>query len=312
MRPFAYQEQEYEVRFAYTWKRCISQLFCNGELIDEQSYAVGSEMTVIEHHFPTHNGSDEVAVSVGYFSWWNVGIEVRKGNELVHTSHPGKDVYFAVKKFEKMGLLEGSGNSVEAVKKRAEQTQKWQKNKPSLFADIGLGIVFFIVAKVTGDLSLAALVGVALGLGLVVVQRFVKIDLLGGFAVFGTIMLMISGILSLLFQTDYFVQLKGTIMGLLGATVLLSDGLFRNGRYFGRRFERYFSSPIDQKFFVVGLGLIGLVMASANYLVATYLSEDSWLIYKTFIDDPTNIILFLILFWFAVKRASKSTQVDNS
>ena len=312
VRCFRYQEQDYEVRFAYSLRACTSQLFCDGGLIDEQSFTTDQGMKVIEHKPSVDNGSDEVTVSVGYYSWWNIGIEVKAGDDLIHASHPGKDLYFAVKKLAKLEKLGESNNSVSAELKREEQARKWQSNKYSIFADIGLGIAFYIVAKATGDLTLAALVGVALGLGLVVVQRFVKIDLLGGFAVFGTLMLMISGMLSLMFQSDYFVQLKGTIMGLLGAAIFLSDGLFRKGHYFGTRFERYFSSAIDQQFFVVGLGLIGLVMASANYLVATYLSEDTWLTYKTFIDDPVNFILFFILLWHAGRRASKSIRIDHS
>jgi hypothetical protein len=34
-----------------------------------------------------------------------------------------------------------------------------KKNKASIFADIGVGAAFFIVAKVTGDLRIAAFTG---------------------------------------------------------------------------------------------------------------------------------------------------------
>ena len=59
--------------------------------------------------------------------------------------------------------------------------RKWQRNKYSIYADMALGALFFIVGKVTEDLALAALIGAGAGLLLVVVQRFVKVDLLGGF-----------------------------------------------------------------------------------------------------------------------------------
>jgi intracellular septation protein A len=36
-------------------------------------------------------------------------------------------------------------------------------------------------------------------------------------------------------------------------------------------------------------------MSGFNYGVATYLSEDAWLTYKTFLDTPIYIILFIIL-----------------
>ncbi len=307
VRPFSYQDQDYEVKFI-TWLASYeSQLWHNGKLIDKQTFSASSGMGIVEHQFKTQDGTDTVTVHAGFLSWWNLGIEVKQDNALIYASHPGKDIYFLSKKLAK---FDGSSDA-DVAKKQELQAQKWQKNKHSIFADIGLGITFYIVAKVTGDLNLAALVGVVLGLSLVVIQRFVKIDLLGGFAVFGTIMLMISGILSLIFQDPYFVQLKGTIMGLIGASVFLTDGVFRQGRYFGNRFERYFNSAIDKQFFIIGLGIIGLVMASANYLVATYLSEDTWLTYKTFIDDPINFILFITLLWQATKRASKVNQLDT-
>ena len=119
------------------------------------------------------------------------------------------------------------------------QKHKWEKNKYSIYADLGLGALFFIAGKITEDLIFASLVGVAGGLALLVLQRFVKIDLLGGFAVFGTIMLFISGIFSFVFQDDYWVQMKGTALGLLSASMFFLDGVLRKGAYFGARFERY-------------------------------------------------------------------------
>ena len=107
------------------------------------------------------------------------------------------------------------------------QKHKWEKNKYSIYADLGLGALFFIAGKITEDLIFASLVGVAGGLALLVLQRFVKIDLLGGFAVFGTIMLFISGIFSFVLQDDYWVQMKGTALGLLSASMFFLDGVLR-------------------------------------------------------------------------------------
>ncbi len=198
-------------------------------------------------------------------------------------------------------------DSNEALEKKQLQSNKWQKNKHSIFADIGLGAAFFIVAKVTGDLTIAAFTGVILGLALVILQRFIKIDLLGGFAVFGTVMLLISALLSFVFQSEYLVQLKGTITGGISALVLLTDGVFRKGRYFGSRFERYLSSPIEYQYFVVGLGLIGIFMAGVNYCIATQLTKDIWLTYNTFLDTPLYLVMFFILIWRSENRYQKVT-----
>lgn len=305
-RPFQYKGDDYEVKFSFSFTNCTSQVYCNGSLVDEHTCSLSSGAKVIEHKFQANGQPSELSVSVGYYSWLSIGIEVRENNELIYASHPNEDIHFAEKKIEKM---ESTTNTTETDDKE-QRHQKWQQNKHSIFADIGLGAAFFVVAKVTGDLTTAAFTGVILGLALVVIQRFVKIDLLGGFAVFGTVMLLISALFSLAFQSEHLVQLKGTFMGLLGASMFLVDGIFRNGRYFGCRFDRYLSSPVEHQYFVIGLGLISTCMSGFNYAVATYLSEDVWLTYSTFLDTPIYIILFIILTTITRKKQTKGGDCE--
>ena len=179
------------------------------------------------------------------------------------------------------------------------QKHKWEKNKYSIYADLGLGALFFIAGKITEDLIFASFVGVAGGLTLLVLQRFVKIDLLGGFAVFGTIMLLISGIFSFVLQDDYWVQMKGTVLGLLSASMFFLDGVLRKGAYFGARFERYLpGGALHHNRLAIGMSLTGAFGALGNYLVAENFSEDFWLTYTTFLDLPILMILFfLVLRW---------------
>ena len=179
------------------------------------------------------------------------------------------------------------------------QKKKWEKNKYSIYADLGLAALFFIAGKITQDLIFASLVGVAGGLALLVLQRLVKIDLLGGFAVFGTILLFISGIFSLVLQDDYWVQMKGTAIGLLSASVFFLDGALRKGSYFGARFERYLpDGALHHNRLAIGMSLTMAVGALGNYLVAVNFSEDFWLTYTTFLDLPILMILiFLVLRW---------------
>ena len=179
------------------------------------------------------------------------------------------------------------------------QKHKWEKNKYSIYADLGLGALFFIAGKITEDLIFASFVGVAGGLALLVLQRFVKIDLLGGFAVFGTIMLFISGIFSFVLQDDYWVQMKGTALGLLSASMFFLDGVLRKGAYFGARFESYLpGGALHHNRLAIGMSLTGAFGALGNYLVAENFSEDFWLTYTTFLDLPILMILiFLVVRW---------------
>jgi len=300
-RPFQYDGNNYEVKYAISLTTYTSQLFCNGSLIDECTHSFDGDFKVVEHKFQPTNQARELTVSVGYYSWLSVGIEVRENNNLIFASHPGKDIHFATGKLEGLNI---SDSSPEANEKREQQKEQWKRNKPSIFADIGIGAAFFVVAKVTGELTLAAFTGVFLGLALVVIQRFVKVDLLGGFAVFGTVMLLISALFSIVFQSESLVQLKGTLMGVISAAALITDGIFNKGGYFGARFERYLNTPIQHQFFVLGLAIIGLCMAILNYGVATQLSEDTWLTYDTFVETPIYFLMFFILLWRAGKKAN--------
>jgi intracellular septation protein A len=133
-------------------------------------------------------------------------------------------------------------------------------------------------------------------------QRFVKVDLLGGFAVFGTIMLLISAAFSLALQDDYWVQMKGTVLGLLTASLFMVDGLLRRGAYFGARIERYMPLPLHHDRIAIGMSLVGVVMALANYYVANHFTEDFWLTWTTFLDLPLSMALFYAVIYWARKR----------
>ena len=304
LRPFKYCELDCVVEVTLTLKETISRLFIGNELVDEQFLAYSAGGTMFVHPLPSASGQT-AQVKAGYYNWWNIGIAVSEGEDIVYESHPGRDVHYGEALAKKMlGLDAQSGDSAAAkMRSMAETNQnKWQRNKYSVYADLALGALFFVVGKVTGDLALAAIVGAAGGLGLVVAQRFVKVDLLGGFAVFGTIMLLISAGFSLALQDDYWVQMKSTILGLLTASLFMADGLLRKGAYFGARIERYMPLPLHHDRIAVGMSLTGIIMAGANYLVAENFSEDFWLAWTTFLDLPVGMVLFYSVVYWARKK----------
>jgi intracellular septation protein A len=287
-----------------TLKETISRLFVDNALVDEQSLAYSAGAITFVHPLPGVS-SQTARVKAGYYNWWNIGIAVIEEGGIVYESHPGRDVHYGEALAKKMlGLDAESGDSAAAkMRSMAEINQnKWQRNKYSVYADLALGALFFIVGKVTGDLALAAIVGAGGGLALVVAQRFVKVDLLGGFAVFGTIMLLISAAFSLVLQDDYWVQMKSTILGLFTASIFMADGLLRRGSYFGARIERYMPLPLHHDRIAVGMSLTGIIMAGANYLVAENFSEDFWLTWTTFLDLPVGMALFYSVVYWARKK----------
>ncbi len=294
LRPFSHHSVDYVVEISFTFSHTFSRLFRGNELLDEQSVQHMEGIQTFVHALPTDAG-EATRVEVGSVSWWSVGIAVLQGEKTVYESHPGKNVRCAE------GMMQGTAppaSGLDMGQMIKSNQNKWQRNKYSIYADLALGALFYLVGKFTEDLALAAIVGAAAGLALVVLQRFVKVDLLGGFAVFGTIMLVISAVFSLALQDDYWVQMKGTVLGLFTASIFMIDGVFRQGAYFGARLERYMPLPIHHNRIAVGMSGLGVVMALANYFVAENCSEDFWLTWTTFLDTPLSIGLFYaIIFW---------------
>jgi intracellular septation protein A len=233
----------------------------------------------------------QLEVEAGYIDWRRAGLAVRVDGVLVHESHPGKQIRFP-------GL---AGRQEDLAEQQAKQAAQWARNKYSIYVDLAIGALFFVLVKATDDLPLSALVTAGAGLAVVVVQRFVKVDLLGGLALFGIVMLLVSAGFSWFFDDDWAVKMKSTILGLLVATITLSDAIFRKGRYFGARLLRYMPQPMDAQRLAGGLGVLGLVMAGVNWLFAEFTSQDTWLYYTSFGDFFLTVALM-----FAVMRYART------
>lgn len=243
------------------------------------------------------SSSFEAEVASDYINEW-VGIAITGNGRTVHDSNPEIDLRFGE------ALVREMNSRKETASNTAES--KWEQNKYAIYVDLALAALLFIVSKLTGDLVLGAIVGAAAGLGLILLQRFATVDLLGGFAVFGTIMLVISAIFSVVLQDSYWVQMKGTALGLFTAALFMADGLLRQGAYFGARFERYMPGSLHHNRLAIGMSIMGVVSAGGNYVVADNFSEDFWLTYTTFLDIP----IFMLLFFVILRWARKSQGIS--
>ena len=250
-------------------------------------------------------------VEAGYVSLWSIGIAAGLDGVPVHASHPGRTIAYpeqarevvANSKAETVGqvMRESWTAGSDQLKAQGYDPGQLARNKVPIAVDLALGLLFFVVAKLT-DLSTAALVGAAAGIALVILQRFVKADLLGGLAMFGIVMLLISAGLALAFQDDTMIKLRGTIVGTISATLFLGDGLF-GGNRLGKALTRYLPyNDIDPARLALGMGVLGLVMAALNYLVAELASTDVWLFYTTFVDFFLVMLMILVVFSFARGR----------
>lgn len=301
-RAFTIDGQPFLVRIGTGMTQIRSVLLRDGQVLAQDATRVAGADADYRNHLLRTVLPDGALLEVeaGYVSWWTTAIAVRVNGVLVHESHPGRTIVWP------LGAGKGpvTPQSQQDLQAQAERDRaQWVRNKPSLMVDIALGLLFFAVSKATGNLTTAALVGAAAGLAVVVVQRFVKADLLGGLAMFGVFTLLLSAGFSLYFQDERMVQLKGTIIGSLVALLILGDALFNRGRYFGARVARYVQgAAVDPQRMALGIALMGLAMAGLNLLATEVLSKDHWLVYTTFVDAPLAMLLMFGVFRFARTR----------
>ena len=254
---------------------------------------VGEEALRNHVHTLSLAHGDELHVEAGYISAMNTGIAVRHGGKVIHESHPGRTIAYPEKYREKVVTL-----ASEDAQDAAYDPGAFKRNRVPLAVDIGLGLIFFVVAKLT-DLTTAALVGAALGIVLLIAQRLTKVDLLGGLAMFGIVMLLLSAGLAILFQSDEAVKYRTTGLGLFTAGLFLTDGL-TGGKRLAARLKRYLPyADIDVARLGIGMGTLGAVMAILNLIVALLTSTDFWLFYSTFADFGIVMILMLLVFRYA-------------
>lgn len=239
-----------------------------------------------------------LSVEAGYINWLTIGIAARIDGRLIHESHPGRAIALP-DRAQKMMLKAG-----DSAMPADYDPHAFGRNKVPLAIDITLGLLFFVVAKLT-DLTTAALIGAGAGLALVVAQRFTRTDLLGGLALFGIVMLLVSAGLAIAFQDDDAIKLRSTVVGLIGAAVFITDGL-AGGKWVGRGLSRYLPyKDIDTRRLALGMGGVGLVMAGLNVVVVRIASTDVWLFYTTFVD----IVLSFAMVIFVMQWARRNRGV---
>jgi intracellular septation protein A len=300
-RPFSAQGEVFIVQIEAGIAGWRSRLMIgHQELVRDETILLGAAFDFRNHRLcHTLPDGSKLEVEIGYLNWFNTGIRVSISGTLVHESHPGRDILYLTR-VRKASL--GGKTEQQLQEQRERDAAQWALNRPSLIIDIALGLLFFAVSKVTGNLTTAALVGAVAGLTVVLAQRFVKLDLLGGLAMFGVFTLLLSAGFSLWFQDERMVQLKGSILGVLVAGLIFGDGLFNRGRYFGARLSRYLiGMTVDARRLSLGIAVLGLIMAGLNLIAMHWLSKDAWLTYTTFVDAPLAMVLGLLVLIFAKK-----------
>lgn len=278
-----------------------SSLTLEGEVVARDGVEKGEPDTLRNHRLVWSRPDDRLLeVEIGPATAWSYGIAARLDGEVVHESHPGRTLTYGprMKKFIALSEVEN------ASEKQARSAAAWKRNWPSLATDVSLGLIFFLVAREYG-LVTAAVGGASAGLVLWVVQRITRVDLLGGLAVFGIAMSLVSAAFALIVEDERIIQHRGTILGIIGAAPFLLDGWLGRGQKLAARLARYLAFDVDARRLGIGIGLIGLVSAGMNATAVALLSRDAWLVFTTFLDVPVVMVLFLSMLWW-VRRGPEA------
>lgn len=238
-----------------------------------------------------------VVFEVGPRNGWAYGLRASRNGTVLWESHRNPHAY--LDRFRAM-LVTAEGD------RPAVDPGIFRRNAPAIITDVALSLLFFIMGKVT-DLRTAALTAAAAGLALVPLQWVLRyalgrpIDLLGGLALFGVGMLLLSAGFSWYLDSEFAVQLKATALGGVSAAAFTLDAL-GGGRYLARRLATYLPyRDLNLRRLGLGLALTGTVMAGANLAVALNFSRDAWLYYTTWAD----FIIAAVLAQWAVSWARK-------
>jgi intracellular septation protein A len=292
-RRFAVGGQQVEIVSAVTGKDYTTRVLVDGVEAGRDTTPTSGTEAFRNHAvaLPLADGAT-LSVEAGYVGWWGMGLRSRRDGVIVDDSHPGKTFAYP-----------------ESLKRLVHQPDydpaRQKANLVPIGVDIAMGLLFFFVARET-DLTTAALAGAALTLVLYLVQRLTRIDLLGGLAVFGVVMLSVSAVFALIFSSDTLIQLRSTIVGLIAAACFFIDG-WQGGRWLGRGLSRYIPyADLDLKRLAIGMGVLGTFMAVLNLVVIWLASAEFWLVYTTFLDIPISIVGF----WINMQRARRKRPVS--
>ncbi|MGB3739963.1 MAG: septation protein IspZ [Pontixanthobacter sp.] len=292
-----------------------SDLALNGDIVaHDRTPAFGPE-SVRNHRLDAQlPDGTPLSVEAGYISIYNVAIAVSRDARLIHESHPGRPIAYP-EKYRAAAASMPAGSFAQTMKQGFTDGTasnagldfgKLKRNRIPLIVDILLGLVFFVVAKLT-DLTTAALVGAALGVALLIAQKVTRVDLLGGLAMFAIVMLLLSAGLALYFQTDEAVKYRSTVIGSISAVLFFADGVL-GGKRLASRLAVYLPySDIDPARLGIGMGLLGMVLAGANQAVAMWTSTDVWLFYSTFVDFILSMALIMLVFRYARGQMLRET-----
>lgn len=294
-RSFEHDGRSYALKSSARTDGLVTRLHRDGALASEdKTPLVGPDAVRNHRHAVALADGRTLDVEAGYAGLWKLGLHARVDGATVHESDPGRPLAYPEPYRDKI-VAAGSAEKAAADKALTEQ---WKRNRLPLAVDIGCSLLFFGLAKAFG-LTTAALAMTGVGVLLLVLQRVTKLDFTGGLAIFGIAVGLLGAAYAWFFRDEELIKLRGTIIGSLTAGLFLLDGLFGGRRLAGKLLRYMPYDDMDAGRLGVGMGVMGLVMAGLNYVVAKLVTTDWWLFYTTFLDMPLVFALIFLVFRYA-------------
>lgn len=278
----------------------------NGEVIWEETQPHQTDFLTQSRHIAID--PLDLSLEIGAISLMGYGVIVRRDDDILWRSHDkpfrsaGKIDLSLEKLEQKTAEWDAQANQEPTAEQRAF-AERQKALRPSIFVDIGFGILFFFVAREFG-LVTAALTGAGATFALFLINPFVKWDLLGGFAAFGAGMALISAGLAWGFQDDLAIKLRGTFMAMLGASFALIDAFVLNGGYLGKRMAMYMEGlgKLNPRRASLALAGATLLIMAIDTPLAFILTTDQWIWYNAFLDSLIAIPIIIGAMLFAREK----------
>jgi intracellular septation protein A len=304
---FSADGHDWQVEIHTPGERFRYRVWCDGELVHEQFRHTGGDVEEMYRPFTLAVSAPEgpLDITIGQISHLSAGCVVSRNGEVIHRSHDKAFIQPDTSKGFLGWLNKLPSDDDEPDAEEMAKQERAKARMPAIGVDLSMGVLFFFVAREFG-LPTAALTGAGVTIGLFILQRLflTKTDLLGGFAVFGVVMALISASLALAFDNDLFIKLRGTIVGLIGAGFALADGLFNRGNYLGARIAGYMESlmTLAPQRAAFGLAFAGSAMAMIDLPLAFILTTDQWIWYNAFLDSFIAMPIVLGTLWYLRER----------
>jgi intracellular septation protein A len=156
--------------------------------------------------------------------------------------------------------------------------------------DLIATIFFAVLFWATGNILLATLVGVAVGVG-----RFVYLKVnnrpIGPLQYLSVVLVIVAGVTTLITNNPQFMMIKSSVVTAAVGIVMLTTN------WMAPYLPPIVTENLDQKvinFASRGWGVLQIVLAAANAIIALKFSVAAWTLYTSFVPTSATVAAFVV------------------